>query len=135
MNKLEIAKKLAQITGKPITEFFNEEKNESKSILCNEKIKNSEECSNNKVAPVIKEDHPEELIKYRNMFKGSKIVNGHIMNGRQMTRKEYLKYTRNMTEEEYFKHPLMYKIFRAEGQLDPNFLSFSNRFKKNENKK
>ena len=146
MNEKErIAKKLAEITGKSITEFFNgtikEEaagdnnrtEDESEPAVYAEEVgDNTRQSASERTIPKKKEDKQitEELLEYQKLFKGSKIVNGAILNGRQMTKKEYNKYTKNLTLEEYYKHPLMYKIFRAEGQLDPNFMTFTDRFSK-----
>jgi len=135
-SKLDIAKKLAEITGKPITDFFNGEINEEEVDSEGSQIKNKSESvspaceigSDKSKSPNIKQtvekESNVELIEYQKMFEGSKIVNKTIMGGRQMTRKEYLKIVRNMTKTEFYNHPLIYKIFRAEGQVEASFTLF-----------
>lgn len=184
MTNEEVAKKLAQITGKPITEFFNGTVNQEhvqmgdviaissstpspepktsilrdteidenetrpnrkdrikrKDVFCDVQIEFDKCRPNNQgqdnvddaqyVAPVISG----QLLEYQKLFPGSKVVNGFLLEGRQMTAKEYQKYVRNMTSDEFLEHPLMHKIFRAEGQINPNFMEFSERFKKNDKK-
>jgi hypothetical protein len=141
MDKIDIAKQLALITGKPLTNFFEGEiKDEpirrAVPTLSKEKeepIGSSSETRSDQKEPDDKEEKitsPESLIEYQKMFKGSKIVGSVILNGRQMTREEYLKYTKGKTYDEIMGHPLMYKMFRAEGQLDPSFMSWPNKFPK-----
>lgn len=193
MTNEEVAKKLAQITGKPITEFFNEKKNdrsrsedtnpilhgpiqvgdgnistindnnnaptaevndgnktglneqnpiEIRPIQCITKVEINKSIVNGNSGATGTpnadkhkgKEFPGQLLELQRLFPGSKIEEGRVMYGRQMTIKEYYKYTKNMTSDEFFTHPLMYKIFRAEGQTNPNFIDFSNRFKKNDKK-
>lgn len=145
-SKLEIARKLAEITGKPITEFFDGEIDETKSgqhdcitdatvhdtttVKDNNTGISEEDVRQNK-KDIEKDTRPTvsgQLLEYQKMFEGSKIVNKTIIGGRVMTRKEYLKITRGMTRQQYLNHPLVYKIFRAEGQVDASFMTFPNRF-------
>lgn len=53
-----------------------------------------------------------------------------IDNKIQMTRKEYNSITKNLTYEELFKHPLMYVLFRAEGQSTPSFPEWTSSFER-----
>jgi len=139
--KLEIAKKLAKITGKPLSDFYSGEIEDeviSEKVQIETRITDDAlqiETVKQKSTPKEETTPTPELLKYRDIFKDSKIVRGRILYGRTMTRKEYLKYTKSIkSEQDYFTHPLMYKLFRAEGQTDANFLTFSDRFK-NESKK
>jgi hypothetical protein len=70
-----------------------------------------------------------EVEEYRSIFNGT-IVNGYILNNREMTRKEYLQYTRGLKHEEVLSHPLMYVMFRAEGQGEANFFEWLAKFKR-----
>lgn len=151
MNEKEIiARKLAAITGKPISEFFNgtiqekehkissEIKIESSPVLYAQKAESDSgesvsSITQQQVTKKIEKSNEvsEELLELQKLFKGSKISGGgKLTGGRQMTKKEYNKYTKNMTIDEYYAHPLMFKIFRAEGQLDPSFMTFPNKFPK-----
>lgn len=145
MSNTDVAIQLAAITGKPITEFFNGTITKISQAKCEKKVEKSTTLDAGEVKSPFtpfttkkketrSEEVDEEILEYQKMFEGSKIVNSVIMDGRQMTRKEYLKYTKKMTTEEYFKHPLMYKIYRAEGQTDVSFTIFSDMFKKNDPK-
>jgi len=133
--KLEYAKKLAAITGRPISEFFNGTINDEikkESDVDVNKNEFTEVQSDNKQTEKIEESYEvtEELLALQKLFAGSKIVKNKILYGRQMTKKEYNKYVKGLDLESYYKHPLMHKMFRAEGQTDPNFMSFTNRFNK-----
>lgn len=157
MNKLDIAKQLAAITGKPITDFFkgeidakNEQSNEVAPIECEQetdingdtgetesdttisgdgKILVNEESQTEIPRPKEAETRPEvkELAK---IFDATKIVNNKIMDGRQMTRKEYLSYSKGLTEDEVGDHPLVFKMFRSEDQGEANFLYWLEKFPK-----
>lgn len=147
MEKIDIARQLALITGKPITEFFNgkikEQSNTSfhketqpekepiqcslptgsdgeKPICANEEKISTSQFGSSKI---------EDLHK---MFPGSKIVQGKIIGGRQMTRKEYLKYVKGLTYESIWTHPLHYKLFRAEGQGEGFYFRWVDQFPKEE---
>lgn len=132
MNELEIAKKLAAITGKPLSEYYSgtipNESDKRPIVLDAHKAEPVPTTSDRNEEPV-RGDISEEILKYQKMFAGSTITNGKILFGRQMTKKEYNKYTKGLTIEEYYGHPLMYKMYRAEGQLDPSFMTFPERFR------
>jgi len=61
---------------------------------------------------------------------GGNIVNKYLMETRQMTRKEYLSYTKGLAQSELMDHPLLYTMFRSEDQAQVNFFEWINRFKK-----
>jgi len=124
MTREEVAAKLAQITGKPITEFFNGTMQarttpiaKTRDVVDSDKV----ESGGHLVASP-------EIMEYQALFSGSRIIKTTIHDGRQMTRKEYLAYTKNLTRQEICAHALLYKMFRAEGQLDPSFISWLKRF-------
>lgn len=140
MTREEIAKKLSEITGKPVEGFFKNEKviAETKVQLHKEvKVESKptlhvSKTGNNKG----KSDNQDYKIEdYLKMFAGSRLSpNGSkIMGGRQMTRKEYNKFTKNLTYEANFEHPLHFKMFRAEGQTEAFYTRWCDRFPK-ENK-
>lgn len=137
MTREEIAKKLSEITGKPVEGFFKNEKVitetkvelrkevkvESKPILHVSKAGRNKSKSDN-------QDY--KIEDYLKMFAGSRLSpnSDKIMGGRQMTRKEYNKFTKNLTYEANFKHPLHYKMFRAEGQTEAFYPRWCDRFPK-----
>lgn len=136
MSKLEYAKKLAAITGKPISDFFNgtvkEESNEcikdELNVAVSEDKTTETQPANKQVnANESTNEITEELLEFQKMFAGSRIVKNKIHDGRQMTKKEYNKYIKGLNIESYFEHPLMYKMFRAEGQLEHSFIAFTNK--------
>ena len=138
MTDLEIAKKLAAITGKPLEEYYSGPETidkQDKPTVSNIKeiaahnVSGSGDIKVEEHKIETESDWSEEIIAYQKMFAGSVIVKGKILNGRQMTKKEYNKYTKGMTIEEYYGHPLMYKMYRSEGQIDPSFMTFPERFK------
>jgi hypothetical protein len=67
--------------------------------------------------------------EYQSMF-GGEIVNNYLMNNRQMTHEEYVSHSRGLKQEEMLSHPLMYAMFRADGQKEFNFFEWMSRFKK-----
>jgi hypothetical protein len=141
MTNEEVARKLAAITGKPLSEFFNgtisssgvktstlspieQTEVDKNNTLPRDKSKRGE--NNNTTVP------SEEVLEYQKMFIGSKLSkdNTCIMDGRQMTRKEYLKLIKGLDRNSIFKHPLMYKMFRSEGQIEAAFPAWIEKFPK-----
>lgn len=121
MNKEEIAKKLAAITGRPVEEYLG-----GNNVGSLRHTGSTSKIEDNKSQPIIESNAGKtenkarsvEVIKYQKMFKGSEISKSgkYITRGRQMSRKEYLQFKRNLSYEQLFEHPLMFKMFRAEGQ-------------------
>lgn len=69
----------------------------------------------------------EEIAKYYN---GKVSERGFIIDNKiQMTKKEYNAITKNLSYEDLFKHPLMYVMFRAEGQVTPSYPEWASSFK------
>ncbi len=155
MNNEDIAKQLAAITGKPVAEFLNGKcSNNDGRNLKKDRYENaginppkgrtdgctvSTECDKDEPAENTSEGtgtetqiqtRAEKVEEYKELFNATDVTNGYIMNGRKMTRKEYLKCAKKLTEDELLKHSLLYKMFRSEGQLEPNFLHWCNRFPK-----
>lgn len=75
---------------------------------------------------------PPELLQ---RFNG-KDVNGKLLHNKiQMTRKEYLAEKRKFkTEDEFYKSPLIYLMFRAEGQTEASFPNWTTSVVKEINK-
>lgn len=70
----------------------------------------------------------EEIAKYYN---GKISERGFIIDNKiQMTKKEYNAVTKNLSYENLFKHPLMYVMFRAEGQVTPSFPEWTSSFER-----
>lgn len=169
---LEVAKKLAMITNKPLEDFYecnkenidgvveNERENDSiktsseNEVLsntieikaseiedetdgidesdCNEQnVSDSKETKDNEERSrrnLVLNDLQslEELAKYYN---GKISERGFILDNKiQMTKKEYNTITKNLSYPELFKHPLLYVLFRAEGQVTPSFIEWTSSF-------
>jgi hypothetical protein len=72
----------------------------------------------------------ENITKYAKEY-GGRIFKGRIHGGRDMSRVEYNKIKKEIkTVEEFWKHPLLYKMFRAEGQVDANFVTWTTSIEK-----
>lgn len=56
-----------------------------------------------------------------------------ISNKIVMTRKDYLKHTKNLTVDQVLADPLLHIMFRSEEQADPNFFTWLDRFPKAKN--
>ena len=137
MNRLDIAEKLALITGKPVTEFFNESRcameDENKDEIKSEPVQRISEVEGDRSKPISTNEETSpttSLLEYQKMFEGSRIVNKKILGGKQMTKKEYRKIIKGMSRSEMYKHPLMHKMFRAEGQNEAQFPTWCKRFLK-----
>lgn len=79
----------------------------------------------------LSDDEAAELLaKY-----SGELVNGKILRGRQMTRKEFLAERKKFkTLDDFWNSPLMYLMFRSEGQTDASFINFINNIEKEINK-
>lgn len=66
---------------------------------------------------------------YQAIF-GGDVVNAYLLGTRQMTRKEYLSYSKGLTQEQLLQHPLLYCMFRSEDQGESNFFEWLARFKR-----
>jgi len=110
MNNIDIANKLAEITGKSIDNFLIKENEVVVSVLATETV----------ASPQL-----EELSK---QYQGS-IDSGFITcNKVQMSRKDYLKHVKDMTQTAIYGDPLLYVLFRSEQQSNINFLDWMSGF-------
>jgi hypothetical protein len=66
---------------------------------------------------------------YQAVF-GGDVSNVYLLGTRQMTRKEYLNYSKGLSQKDVLEHPLLYCMFRSEGQGEGNFFEWLSRFKK-----
>lgn len=173
MNSInDIALKLAEITGKPVTNFIksngigfcecglpwdsdgvchgnHEEREQTKEenlekrenispmeiqVDIGEIRDNKEKGIKNKVQ---RPDVPAEVLEQY----GGEAVNGKILRGsKQMSRKEYLAEKRKFkTVDDLWQSPLIYLMFRSEGQPEANFViwvtTIEKELIKNESKK
>lgn len=150
ISNLETAMKLAKITGRPLEDFYEapqvcieeidnkqeiEESMERETTQCEEQITvdiSEIECDQEIESTVcrVSIQLPEgELAtttqKYRGeISKGGKIINNKI----DMSRKEYLLLTKNMTQKDILNSPLLYLFFRAEGQVEGHFYNWLESF-------
>lgn len=151
MNDLDIAKKLAAITGKPLTEYYNghitteTDMVESSSIETGT-LRATSQAEDNRCQPDGRQDHSDgdgsdsigvdvitdEISAYLKMFKATRCPNGQLTDGRQMTRKEYLSFKKGLTYENICEHPLLFKMFRSEGQNEAFFNRWLSQFPREE---
>lgn len=135
---LDIAKRLADITGRPLEDFYEGEiKNENNQNGCEQANKNNnnvpihigEHGINKNKASSVEEDIHEgvdflELKILANKYEGQ-IVGKYIMHAKKpMKRKEYLS-MKFKTEEEFWSSPLLYIMFRSEEQIVANFTNWT----------
>ena len=143
----ETALKLSQITGRPLEEFYNGDNDKSKTnenckakptkdsgkiehIQANDSNSSIRESSGDKCEEVSNGDTSTYLETLRKTY-SAEIINGKIMRGRQMTRKEYLAEKRKFkSSDEFWVSPLIYKMFRAEGQVTPSFVEWTTNMEK-----
>ena len=85
---------------------------------------NKEKESKNKIQ---RQDVSAELLAQY----GGEVVNGKILRARQMTRKEYLETKRKFKSvDEFWKSPLLYVMFRSEGQQEASFVHWTSAIEK-----
>ena len=143
MTSLEIASKLAEITGKTANTFLNKEVTSVQQNYGDEKfcesaseVEVNEICNNaNTTTSVVQvETIPskftlEEIEKYAKEYNG-KVVNNFILHFKTlMPRKEYLTLSKGMSEDEALGHPLLYVMFRSIDQNEVSFINWLGRFK------
>jgi hypothetical protein len=129
VNKLDIAKQLATITGRPIEEFLDGITEGQRSNTSDVRGNN---VSNNEDEPICNTTETRYNNQRRvrdDVFLGE-YVNGKVMGGRKMTKKEYREHTKGKTQEEIFASPYLYKMFRAEGQSEVFFTRWIDSFPK-----
>ena len=144
MNKIDIAQQLAMITGKNINSFFKEDLNEEREgqspieqssentvqttrdgHMCVGAASTTEE----KTESTGEIEVSEELKQLAKQYDG-KIYNNCILENKiQMSRKDYLSISKKLTHKQLLEHPLLYVMFRSEGQGDANFFEWTARFK------
>jgi hypothetical protein len=152
MSKEDLATKLAAITGKDLTEFIKNENGEENgkereedSVIPKHNCDDESLEEDRDMVSSLESDNDEddiegysepsqEVINYAEQFGGTISLYGYsILGGRQMTKAEYKEFTRGMTQVKLLEHPLRFKMFRAEGQLEASFINWVNRFPRGEN--
>jgi hypothetical protein len=135
MSKDEVLQKLAEITGKAKELSYVEnqrvdasediDNNEEKAVddIAEARSNTTERSSENSTTSATS-----SLEDLQKIF-GGNIVNKYLMDTRQMTRKEYIHYTKGLKRSELMDHPLLYLMFRSEDQAQVNFFDWINRFK------
>lgn len=117
---------------KRITEILNKEDADGSQGVSTSSGAEDNQVKNDENVIQVRDNNGNQVHKiddYHNTFGGS-IFNGYVINGREMTRKEYLTYSKNLKQDELLKHPLLYLMFRAEGQGEANFFDWLSKFKK-----
>ena len=144
---LQTAMRLATITKRPLEDFYdgptesqNIEQTEEEHVEANEEV-SSEEIESDvqevqDVAPVrLREVHAnvpvaltDEARKLIENYGGRMSENGKLICGRDITRKEYLALIKDMTQQDVLNSPLLYVLFRAEGQTEGHFVQWLSGF-------
>ena len=132
-NDLEIAKRLAAITGKPLSDFYKGEiggvsRNNGADIQEGDDASIEALGADAEYEDIPKQQASPEVVELQRLFKDSSITNNKILGGRTMTRKEYLQYTKGLMREDVNNHPLIHKMFRSEGQSEAFFTKWLDRF-------
>lgn len=77
--------------------------------------------------------HSSELIELAMKWGGTIGATGKIINNKvEMSRKDFLKYSKDMTQEQALNDPLLHVMFRSEEQSQASFWDFLDRFPKEE---
>jgi len=131
MNKQQVLDELVKITGRSPDEFFTEDESnvrgledchpnvESIVVISTNDRPSTLECDNNNVI------RGDLSIRYNGVMVGKFVLDNKI----QMTRKDFFKTSKNLTHDEIMNHPLLYVMFRSEGQMEPNFIRWMEGFK------
>ena len=158
ISKLETALRLSEITGRPLEEFYNgvretvEDKQEEEIPLEEQEVQCSDEFEED-ISEI--QDIDEEAVDvdddedncessseqidstnreddvYAVKYGGSYSSHGKLINHtKEMTNAEYKSITRKMTQKQLYDSPLLFVLFRAEGQVDASFPSWIDRFPK-----
>jgi hypothetical protein len=134
MSKDEVLKRLAEITGKGDGDVKSQGDNTPADIDNNkeETVGNASETRSDNSESIADSTTPSAsplLEEFKKIF-GGNVVNEYLLDGRQMTKKEYAQYCKGLTQAELLGHPLLYMLFRAEDQSQVNFFEWLNKFKK-----
>lgn len=125
MNNLDIALQLAAITGKPVEDFLNGTKTNRHALQGTGSSDSTDTIIQN--TDEVEDSGSEKDSKFQSPF-----INGKVIGGRQMTRKEYLDETRDKTREEIVSSIYIHKMFRSEGQKEASFITWMNSFPRGE---
>lgn len=132
-NNLEVAERLAKITGRSVEDFYegkNEEQVKEEKLEVPESILEDE---NGVHTDEVRDRNGEkndrgceeslELEREALRWKAEVSINGVLINNsRQMTRKEYLSMKRSFkTVQDFIDSPLQLIMFRSENQMNPFF--------------
>jgi hypothetical protein len=122
---IELAQRLSSITGRPIEDFYDLPT--QPEIIINDLEVVSESFLPPTPEPI---KHSNNLISLAKTYdaevsNNSKLVKNKIV----MSRREFLKLHKTMTQEELIASPLTYVMFRSEDQSEPNFIRFCESFR------
>lgn len=134
MSKEDVLKKLAEITGKEVVCVASEGVSSQQDSDNNEEeiVDDAVEAGSDSTERSSEDSTASATSSLEDLHKifGGNIVNKYLMDARQMTRKEYLNYSKGLKQSELLEHPLLYVMFRSEGQAQVNFFEWLDRFKK-----
>ncbi len=157
ISNYQTALRLSEITGRPLEEFYNgvretvEDKQEEEIPLEEQEVQCSDEFEEDiseiqdideETVDTNDEDNDRPIIEkgdttvreddvYTVKYGGNYSPHGKLINHtKEMTNAEYKSITRKMTQKQLYDSPLLFVLFRAEGQVDASFSSWIDRFPK-----
>lgn len=142
-NNLDVAKRLASITSRPLEDFYDAPICESKDIeQTEEECVETEESEDNLESETNVQEtgsdtkhvehsvHCHKTAEYQLKY-GGEIVNGKLLRAPTMSRKDFLSEKKKFkTIQDFWDSPLIYVMFRSEGQTEASFLRFSDEIEK-----
>ena len=152
ISNYEVALRLSKITNRPLEDFYEAPTQQVEAInnqqAEEESVEVEETDDSDSFDKDIQEDEGDSDVRIRNVhvriprvpteddakliqiYGGRVSDNGKLICGRDITRKEYLALIKDMTQQDVLNSPLLYTLFRAEGQTEGHFWSWLERFPK-----
>jgi hypothetical protein len=140
---LQTAMKLAKITNRPLEDFYDgpiEDQNtqqETEEVMATG-AEESESVSEMGIIIDIPKVRNTEAKSARDTSRDAELIlryggkmsdNGKLIcETKQMTKKEYLTETKGLNDKDILAHPLLYVMFRSEGQTEGHFVQWLSKF-------
>ena len=150
ISNYEVALRLSKITNRPLEDFYEaptqqveaiddqqeeeaevdvEQGDDSDSIDEDvQEVKDGTPVRLRVVHERVPRGTTEEDGKLIELYGGRMSDNGKLICGRDITRKEYLALIKDMTQQDVLNSPLLYTLFRAEGQTEGHFVQWLSGF-------
>lgn len=136
--KQDIALQLSQITGKPVEEFLDDgnkqisgssiqPQDDERPRSDEQDVYGTRSTNGTSISVLDTNATKDSRVKRCDIFE-TEYVNGRVIGGRQMTRKEYLQEIKGKTKQQIMDSIYLHKMFRSEGQREANFVHWMNSF-------